>query len=61
MNAKEQRLKHELNYIKFLETRLNSSNYKKNVSEEEYKKTEAKLKKAKLVLNFINLIYTSHK
>jgi hypothetical protein len=46
MNDKKQHLQ----YIKFLETRLNSSNYKKNVSDEEYEKTEAKLKKAKLVL-----------
>ena len=41
-------------YIKFLERRLASSNYKKNVSPEEYEKTEAKLKKAKLVLKVLS-------
>lgn len=35
-------------YIKFLERRLASSNYKKNVSPEEYEKTEAKLKKSQV-------------
>lgn len=41
-------------YIAFLERRLASSNYKKNVSPEEYEKTEAKLKKAKLVLKVLS-------
>lgn len=45
-----QRRKHEENYITFLETRLKSKNYKSNVSPEEYAKTEAKLKKARLIV-----------
>jgi len=52
-NEKETRLKHEQNYIEFLERRLNSNNFKKNSTEEEYKKTAAKLKKAKLVLKIL--------
>lgn len=48
MNAK--RIKHEEEYIKFLERRVNSANFKKNVSPEEYEKTEKKLKKARLIL-----------
>ena len=40
-------------YIAFLEKRLASANYKKNVSAEEYKDTEGKLKKAKLVLKVL--------
>jgi hypothetical protein len=50
-NAK--RIKQEENYIEFLERRLASSNYKKNVSPEEYENTERKLKKAKLVLRVL--------
>jgi len=53
MNEKEKRLKHEENYILFLQTRLNSKNYKKNVSPEEFTKTEAKLKKAKLIFKML--------
>lgn len=51
MNKK--RIEHEKNYIAFLENRLNSENYKKNVSSEEYAETKAKLKKAKLVLRIL--------
>lgn len=53
MNTNEKRIKHEQEYIAFLERRLNSSNYKKNVSPEEYEATEKKLKKAKLVLKVL--------
>jgi len=53
MNAKEKRIKQEIDYIAFLEKRLNSENYKKNVSKEEYSKTEQKLKKARLVLKIL--------
>lgn len=38
------------NYVAFLEKRLASENYKRNVSEEEYNKEKEKLKKAKLRL-----------
>ena len=53
MNTKEKRIKQEEDYIAFLEKRLNSENYKKNVSEDEYIKTEQKLKKARLVLKIL--------
>jgi hypothetical protein len=51
--SNQQRLQHERDYVKFLENRLKSSNFKKNVSPEEYEKTEKKLKKAKLVLKML--------
>ena len=41
-------------YIEFLEKRLDSENYKSNVSKEEYNKTKEKYKKAKLILKFYN-------
>ena len=53
MNTKEKRIKQEEDYIAFLEKRLNSENYKKNVSAEEYSKTQEKLKKARLVLKIL--------
>jgi Na+-translocating ferredoxin:NAD+ oxidoreductase RnfG subunit len=40
--------KHEEQYIAFLKKRLESKNYKNNVSKEEYKKTQEKYQKAKL-------------
>jgi hypothetical protein len=36
-------------YFEFLETRINSENYKNSVSEEEYEKSLAKYKKEKLI------------
>jgi hypothetical protein len=51
--TKEKRIKQEEDYITFLEKRLNSENYKKNVSKEEYLETQSKLKKAKLVLRML--------
>ena len=53
MTIKEKRLTHEREYIIFLERRLRSANFKKNVSPEEYEETEKKLKKAKLVLRVL--------
>ena len=50
MNANQKRIKHEQDYIEFLDRRVKSANYKKNVSPEEYAETEAKLKKARLVM-----------
>ena len=44
------RLQHETDYIKFLEKRLASDHYKKNVSAEEYEETKQKLKKARFIL-----------
>jgi len=54
MKDKQKRIKQEEDYILFLEKRLNSENYKKNVSREEYAKTQEKLKKARLVLKILN-------
>jgi len=53
MSTQQKRIQHEQDYIKFLENRLRSANFKKNVSPEEYEKTEQKLKKAKLVLRVL--------
>ena len=53
MSTQIKRVQHEQDYIKFLENRLRSANFKKNVSPEEYEKTEQKLKKAKLVLRVL--------
>ena len=47
------RLQHEKDYVEFLERRVKSANFKKNVSPEEFDKTEKKLKKAKLVLRML--------
>ena len=54
MNTKQQRIQHEQNYIKFLERRLASKNFRKNVSPEEIEKTEQKLKKARLVFRTLS-------
>jgi len=53
MNSKQQRVKHEQDYIAFLEKRLASKNFKANSSPEEYEKTEKKLKKARLVFKML--------
>jgi hypothetical protein len=53
MNTKEKRLKHEQDYITFLENRLRSKHYKAKASPEEYARTEQKLKKARLVLKIL--------
>lgn len=53
MSKQSERVEHEEKYIAFLEKRLGSSNFKANVSADEYAKTEAKLKKAKLVLKIL--------
>jgi hypothetical protein len=47
------KLQHEKDYVEFLEKRLKSSHFKKNVSPEEFEKTEKKLKKARLVLRVL--------
>jgi hypothetical protein len=49
-----QRLEHEKEYVAFLERRLASKHYKASVSPEEYAGTEAKLKKAKLVMRMLS-------
>lgn len=53
MNTNQKRIKHEGEYIKFLEKRLSSMNFRRNSSPEEIEKTEAKLKKAKLILRVL--------
>lgn len=58
MNANQiktarQRLEHEKEYVAFLERRLASKHYKASVSPEEYAASEAKLKKAKLVMRML--------
>lgn len=53
MTTQQKRIKHEQDYIEFLERRVKSSNYKKNVSPEEYAETEVKLKKARLVMRML--------
>lgn len=49
----KKRIKHEQDYIAFLEKRLASTNFRKNESAEVVEKTEAKLKKARLVLKIL--------
>lgn len=46
-------LKQRQEYIQFLEKRLSSANYKNNVTESEYKQTEEKLKKEKLLVKLL--------
>lgn len=50
----QKRIQHEKDYIKFLERRLASANFKQKASPEEYAKTEQKLKKARLVFKVLN-------
>ena len=51
--TKQQELKHEREYVEFLKKRLDSKNFKANVSEEEYEKTKHKYDKAKLRLRLL--------
>ena len=46
-------IKKEEEYLEFLKKRLDSKNYKANVSEEEYSKTKAKYEKVKLVIKLM--------
>lgn len=48
MSKKEKKSEYK-DYLSFLEKRVNSANYKSNVSEEEYEKTKQKYKKEKLI------------
>lgn len=43
----------EEKYVAFLKKRLDSKNFKNNVTPEEYEKTKLKYDKAKLKLNFL--------
>ena len=51
--SKSEMLKHEKDYVEFLKKRLESDNYKKNVSAEEYEETQDKYKKAKFRLRIL--------
>lgn len=51
---KQEEIQHETEYVAFLKKQLDSDNYKKNVSAEEYEKTEAKYKKAKFRLKILS-------
>jgi len=55
MKNKKDPIEEHKKFISFLEKRVQSENYKTNVSKDEYDKTVGKLKKArlKLKLNFI--------
>jgi len=53
MKTNKERIAHEEHYISFLERKLNSANFKKNVSAAEFAATQEKLKKAKLVLKVL--------
>ena len=50
---KQNSMEHEEKYLEFLRKRVQSDNYKNNVSEEEFKKTKAKYDKAKLKLKMM--------
>ncbi len=51
--TKQQEIKQTEDYIAFLRKRLDSKNYKANVSVEEYEKTKEKLDKAKFRLKIM--------
>ena len=51
--SKEDKIRHEEEFIAFLRKRLDSDNYKNNVTPEEYEKTKQKYDKAKLKLKFL--------
>lgn len=51
--SRAQLLKQEEDYVNFLKKRLESKNFRNNVSSEEYEKTRLKYEKAKLKLKFL--------
>ncbi len=51
----EQQVKQEEEYILFLRKRLDSENFKKNVSPDEYLKTKIKLDRAKFKLKTLKM------
>ena len=51
--SKQEQLQHERDYVDFLEKRLSSTNFKKNVSEEEFQKTQEKYKNVKFKLRLL--------
>lgn len=53
-NKKKDGKKQYGSYLEFLETRLNSENYKKKVTKEEYDKTKKKYEREKLIQRILN-------
>nr|DAQ92103.1 MAG TPA: hypothetical protein [Caudoviricetes sp.] len=53
--TKKQEIEHEEKYVVFLKTRIESKNFKSNVSEEEFEKTKQKYDKAKLRLRLLKM------
>ena len=53
MKSNQDRIKHETEYVTFLEKRLASKNFHNNSTVEEIETTKVKLKKAKLVLRML--------
>lgn len=53
MAKKQPTKKDDENYMAFLKKRLDSKNYKNNVSAEEYEKTKQKYEKVKLKLKLL--------
>ena len=51
--SKFEEIKHEEEFIAFLKKRLESKNFKTNVSQEEFDKTKQKYDKAKLKLRLL--------
>lgn len=51
--SKQQEIRHEEEYLAFLKKRLESKNFKNNVSQEEFDKTKNKYEKAKLKLRLL--------
>ena len=51
--SKQQQIRHEEDYVAFLQKRLASKNFKSNVTPEEYEKTKQKYDKAKLRLRLL--------
>lgn len=51
---KEVTLQQRKEYLEFLEKRLNSTNYKNSVTDEEYEKTKAKYDKEKLLIKMLS-------
>lgn len=55
MKISQEEIKRNIDYRDFLQKRLNSKNFKANVSEEEYEKTKQKYDKVKLKLKLIGV------
>lgn len=53
--TKQEEIKKEEQYVEFLRKRLESDNYKANVSQEEYLKTKEKYSKAKFRLKTLKM------